>query len=127
MQLGALAFVATLAAAAAFALLAADAQSAPRASAAATRCDVSNVARRLGPTYVTSLNVTGVRCASGISVVRAFHTCRLANGVRGRCVRRVSGYSCSETRNGISTQFSARVTCRKGRSKKVVHTYTQFT
>lgn len=105
----------------------AGASAAPRATAASTTCDISRDSRRLGPTYVTSLKVTGVRCSSGKSVVRAFHSCRLANGVRGRCVRAVLGYACVETRSGIETQFSGRVTCRKGRRKTVAHTYTQFT
>lgn len=102
---------------------------APAAQAARARprlrsCDISDVADRLGPTEVTSLKVTGVRCAAGISVVRAFHACRLKNGPSGRCVRLVKDYACIEQRTNAPTQFSALVTCRK-RSKTVVHRYTQ--
>jgi hypothetical protein len=39
----------------------------------------------------------------------------------------VLGYSCSERRfDKIRTQYSSRVTCRKG-SRVVKHTYEQFT
>jgi hypothetical protein len=99
---------------------------APRAHASARpkSCDISGVADRLGPTSVTSLKVLNVRCATGISVVRAFHACRLAHGLSGRCVRLVKGYACGEQRTNAPTQFSATVTCRKDRAS-VVHRYTQ--
>jgi hypothetical protein len=89
-----------------------------------TTCDISQVADRLGPTSVTSLKVTHLRCGRGISVVRAFHACRLANGPSGRCVRLVKGYACGEIRTNSPTQFSSTVTCRKDRAT-VVHRYTQ--
>lgn len=89
-----------------------------------TTCDISEVAGRLGPTSVTSLKVTHLRCGRGISVVRAFHACRLANGPSGRCVRLVRGYACAEIRSNGPTQFSATATCRKDRAS-VVHRYTQ--
>lgn len=91
-----------------------------------TTCDVSKIADRLGPTSVTSLRVLHLRCGRGISVVRAFHSCRLANGPSGRCVRLVKGYACGEIRRNGPTQFSSTVTCRKGRAS-VVHRYTQVT
>lgn len=111
------------------AFLAVAAPSVPSAHAARARarpktCDVSGVADRLGPTSVTSLKVLGVRCDAGISVVRAFHSCRLANGESGRCVRRVKGYACAEIRTSAPTQFSASVTCKKDRAS-VAHRYTQ--
>lgn len=110
-------------------LTAALAPAAPAAHAAHARarpktCDVSSVADRLGPTSVTSLTVLHARCDRGISVVRAFHSCRLANGTSGRCVRLVKGYACGEIRTNSPTQFSAKVTCRKDRAT-VVHRYTQ--
>jgi hypothetical protein len=89
-----------------------------------TTCDISNVADRLGPTSVTSLKVTHLRCGRGIAVVRAFHACRLANGPSGRCVKLVNGYACQEIRSNGPTQFSATATCRKDRAT-VVHRYTQ--
>ncbi|HET6448164.1 MAG TPA: hypothetical protein VFG31_03570 [Conexibacter sp.] len=114
------------------ALLAPVVHAAPSAHQAArsvryTRCDVSGVAHRLGPTSVTSLKVAGgVTCGRGVSLVRAFHQCRLANGPSGRCVRLVRGYACREQRTTVGTQISATVTCAK-RSKSVVHSYTQTT
>lgn len=99
----------------------------PTASSAAT-CGLRGQERRLGPTYTTSLSVTKVSCTAGKRFVRAYYRCRVANGGRdGRCRRRVSGYSCTERRsNRIRTQYDARVTCKSG-SRRIVHTYTQFT
>ena len=95
-------------------------------SAALKSCNISSVQRKLGPTYVTSLQVSHVSCSGGKSLVRAYYRCRKANGgVKGTC-RRVRGYTCSEKRQSIRTQFSAKATCRRG-SRRVVHTYTQFT
>lgn len=98
---------------------------APTASSA-SNCNISSVSRKLGPTYVTSLKVFNVSCAGGVSLVRAFHQCRMVKGKKGRCTRTVQGYRCAETRSGIKTQFSGKVTCTKGRAS-VIHTYTQFT
>jgi hypothetical protein len=125
-----LAGLATVLAALAVALTAftAHAAAAPHAararSARPTTCDISGVADRLGPTSVTSLKVLHVRCGRAIPVVRAFHSCRLANGPSGRCVRLVRGYACRETRSNGPTQFSATVTCSKDRAS-IVHRYTQ--
>jgi beta-lactamase class A len=95
------------------------------ARASFTSCDISSVADRLGPTSVTSLKVSHLRCGRGISVVRAFQSCRLANGESGRCVRLVArGYACSEIRSNGPTQFTATATCKKDRAT-VVHRYTQ--
>lgn len=99
---------------------------ATRASARFQTCDISGVADRLGPTSVTSLRVLHVRCGRAISVVRAFHSCRLAHGASGRCVRLVKGYACAEVRANGPTQFTSTVTCRKDRAT-IVHRYTQNT
>jgi hypothetical protein len=102
-----------------------DGASAAHAARARPRsCDVSKVAGRLGPTSVTSLKVLNVSCRTGISVVRAFHACRLKNGPSGRCVRLVMGYACMEQRTNAPTQINGTVTCRK-RSATVTHRYTQ--
>jgi hypothetical protein len=94
------------------------------------RCAVGQrESRTFGPTYVTSLSVSRVTCATGKRVVRAFHRCRKAHGgIKGRCPRTTSvlGFHCSERRGGIRTQFSGKVTCTRG-TRRVVHTYTQFT
>jgi hypothetical protein len=96
-------------------------------AALGARCNIRGDERRLGPTYVTTLNVRGVSCATGRRVVRAYHRCRFRNGGKdGRCRSRVSRYRCSERRSGIRTQFNGRVRCTRGR-RVVSHTYTQFT
>lgn len=95
-------------------------------SALAKTCNVRNDADSYGVTYVTSLTVKGVTCATGKQLVRAYHRCRKANGgLKGRCPR-VNGWRCSETRTTGPVQFSAKATCRKG-TRRVVHTYTQNT
>ena len=100
----------------------------PAAAAGETRtCKLGSQARKLGPSYVTSLKVGGASCLSGKRLVRAYYRCRVANGgLDGRCRSVVRGYTCTEKRTGISIQFDAEVTCRKG-SARVVHTYTQNT
>ena len=97
------------------------------AAASTTTCDVRHDGRSLGPTYVTSLKVQHVSCATGIAVVRAYYRCRVhAGGVRGACHSLVLGYRCHEQRQGIAIQFDAKVTCTRG-TRKVVHTYVQDT
>ncbi len=93
------------------------------------RCDIAGKERRLGTTYVTSLEVRGVGCATGERVVKAFQRCRRANGLRGRCTRRVLRFSCAERRpsgESIPTQFTGRVTCRRG-TLRVAFVYQQNT
>jgi hypothetical protein len=98
----------------------------PVAVAAAT-CSLKGKERSLGPTYVTALSTTGVSCATGQRVVRAYYRCRVRiGGKKGRCTSRVEGFRCTETRESIPTQFDARVRCTKGRDR-VNHSYTQFT
>ena len=97
------------------------------ASAALKSCNVTRDQRKLGPTYVTSLRVAHTSCTNGKRLVRAYYRCRKANGgIKGTCHSRVMGYRCTEKRGGIRTQFSAKVTCRRG-TRQVQHTYTQFT
>ncbi len=111
----------------ALAILPAGAQAAGPEAVAAKSCSLSGKTRSLGPTYTTSLSVKRTSCAKGESLVKAYYNCRVRNGKAGRCVSRVSGYACTESRySAIPTQFSATVTCKKGK-KKVVHKYTQFT
>jgi hypothetical protein len=97
-------------------------------ASAARSCSVAGQERKLGPTYVISLQVTHVSCASGKRLVKSYYRCRVRNGgKRGRCTTRVRGYRCSEQRlHVIETQYDARVTCRKG-AARVKHTYTQNT
>ncbi|MEA2270316.1 MAG: hypothetical protein QOD55_554 [Solirubrobacteraceae bacterium] len=92
------------------------------------RCSLAGQDRRLGPTYVTSLRVENVGCATAKRLVRAYYSCRVRNGGRkGTCRSTVLGYRCRETRlDAIETQFDATVRCTRG-SRKVNHSYTQFT
>ena len=79
-----------------------------------------------GSGYFTKLTVTHVSCATGKKFVVSYYKCRTKHGVSGRCVSKVSGYSCKETRTTISTEIDAKVTCTNG-SKKIVHYYQQNT
>jgi hypothetical protein len=99
----------------------------PPASAAGT-CNISGKQQNQGPTYLTSLSVSGgASCATGLSVVRAYYRCRVhSGGAKGYCRSSVFGYRCSERRMGISIQFDSRVTCTRGRLR-IYHTYTQDT
>jgi hypothetical protein len=111
-----------LLAACAAALTPTAAASGPDATAA-KGCSVGD-SRSYGTTYVLKISVSGTSCRSGKSLIRAFHGCR--PGKSGRCSR-VRRYSCSESRfDRISTQYSSRVTCRRG-DRVVKHTYQQFT
>jgi hypothetical protein len=99
----------------------------PSGSASAGVCSIHGQEESFGPTYVTSLRVIHTSCKRGKQVVRAYHSCRKANGgiVRGRCTRKVLGYRCKEQRgpsNGV--QISPKVTCRRG-TARVIHTYSQ--
>ena len=92
-------------------------------------CFEQSEAESFGVSYVTSLKAFGTSCSNAKAVVRAFHKCRKANGgKKGRCPRTTSvlGYRCTERRSSISTQITGKVTCTNG-TRKVVHTYTQFT
>lgn len=95
----------------------------PQATAAKT-CSLAGSYSRLGPTYVQSLAVRNTSCATGKSVVRAFYSCRRAHGRKGRCTRKVLGYSCSERRSTGYAQFVGKVSCRRG-IRRVAHTYSQ--
>jgi hypothetical protein len=77
-----------------------------------------------GQGYFQRLVVTHVSCATGKRVMRAHYRCRTRHGRKGRCAS-VLGYRCREVRNGISTEYNARVTCTRG-SRKVVYYYQQF-
>jgi hypothetical protein len=104
-------------------LLAPSASATEPVATASKSCSVGN-SRGYGTTYVLSIKVSGTSCRAGRSVIRAFHDCR--PGKSGKCGH-VKGYSCSEKRfDKIRTQYSSRVTCRKG-GKTVKHTYQQFT
>jgi hypothetical protein len=109
------------------ALAAVVASTAPAAGAdpvatASKTCSVGN-SRSYGTTYVISISASGTSCRNARKLIRAFHDCR--PGKSGKCPS-VNGYSCTEKRSKIPTQYDSRVTCKKG-DKTVKHTYTQFT
>ena len=93
--------------------------------AAARTCDIHGKERKLGTTYVTSLKATGVSCGSAVKFVKSFHKCRHRHGKAGRCAH-LSGYTCTEKRESIPTQYDSRATCTHGH-RKIVQTYTQNT
>src|SRR6201989_1482541 len=77
-----------------------------------------------GTGYFTSLSVKETSCATARKLALAYYRCRTAHGVKGRCTKKVMGYTCKETRQSIAVEIDARVTCTDG-SKKIVHTYQQ--
>ena len=104
---------------------------APGGSAATSlkSCSIKGREQKLGATYVTTLKVGGVSCATGQRVVKAFQKCRRAKGVKGRCTRKVLGYGCREKRPAdetIPTQFTGHVTCKRV-SRRVAFVYQQNT
>ncbi|PTL58863.1 hypothetical protein [Paraconexibacter algicola] len=105
------------------------------ASASAATCSLSaddkyHKANNAKPTYTRSLKATGgASCATAKKMIGAYYKCRVSGGKgkKGRCSKKVLGYSCSEKRsNVIATQFDATATCRKGKAR-IVTAYTQFT
>lgn len=93
---------------------------------AAAACNIRGKERKLGTTYVTSLSATAVSCSTAKRFVKSFHRCRHHNGGDdGKCSR-LSGYRCSERREGIATQYDSRATCARGK-RKIVQIYTQNT
>jgi hypothetical protein len=90
---------------------------------AAKRCET---VKYPGSGYFTSLRVTGVSCGKGRKVMRGHYDCRIEDGRKGRCHRRVQRFRCSEDRRSIPTEFLSRVTCKRG-AKRVVYTYQQNT
>jgi hypothetical protein len=79
-----------------------------------------------GNGYFTSLNATHTSCTRGREVTMAYYRCRIRKGIRARCTSPVLGFRCKEVRQTIPTEFDAKVTCTRGRSR-VVHTYQQNT
>jgi hypothetical protein len=95
---------------------------------AAGACSIPHKGEHLGPTYLTSLSVSGTSCTSGLTVVREYHNCQLKRGgVKGKCTSKVDGFLCSEKRGpSIPTEYYSSVSCQSG-SKRVNYKYSQFT
>ena len=102
----------------------------PAGGAGAATYKSCGYSRALGPTYVTKLKAKGISCSTAKSIVKAYHSCRYANGGKdGKCTRRVKGYRCTETRPAelkTSFSFDGDVTCKNG-TKAVKHHYQQDT
>jgi hypothetical protein len=94
----------------------------PTARAAANCKDINP-----GDGYIVQIKTKGVGCTTGRKVAKKHRSCRLAHGKRGKCTKKVLGFSCKEgKRNSISTQFTAKVSCKNG-SKRVSFVYQQNT
>ena len=104
--------------------LAALAATASPAAASYHRCNIG--AQHYHVTYVTKIQVSHVSCSTGRKVVRAYHKCARANGVKGRCHHRVLHYRCTDRRTYAVGEFTGVVTCTRGH-RRVRHTYSQLT
>jgi hypothetical protein len=95
---------------------------------AAGGCAIPHGGQHLGPTYLTTLTVSGTSCGTGFAVVRAYHACQLKHGgVKAKCGSTVDGFRCSEKRGpSIPTEFFSSVSCQH-RSARVSYKYSQFT
>jgi hypothetical protein len=100
---------------------------APSAQAAGS-CSIPQGGEHLGPTYLTSLTVSGTTCSAGLAVVKAYHACQVKDGgVSAKCTSTVDGFRCTEKRGpSIPTEFYSSVSCQD-HSKRVAYKYSQFT
>ncbi|MEA2429625.1 MAG: hypothetical protein QOF65_549 [Thermoleophilaceae bacterium] len=118
-----------LALAAASSCLAVQSAAIPASAATTHAARACAVPKYPGSGYFTSLHVTHTSCGTGRKVARAHYHCRRKHGVRGHCHHAVLHFHCKEHRPAsgqISTQYNARVTCKRG-SRRVVFTYQQNT
>ena len=99
--------------------------SGPTATAARTCHLTITQQRHSGSTYLVQLKVEHVSCSTGLSVEKAWQSCRKSTAGHRTCKRRVSGYRCGQkVLDSSKTQYDARVTCTSG-SRSVVFIYTQ--
>jgi hypothetical protein len=78
-----------------------------------------------GQGYYLKLTVSGISCSGGKAVMKGHYRCRTKHGIKGKCPS-FNGWSCSEKRRAISTEYSSKVTCRKS-GRTVVYYYQQNT
>jgi hypothetical protein len=110
-------------------LLAAGVHTAPASASTARAARTCSPPEYPGNGYFTSLSVRHTTCGKGRKVARAHYRCRRKHGIRGHCHHRVLHYRCKERRPSsarIPTQYSARVTCKRGH-RRVVFVYQQNT
>jgi hypothetical protein len=95
-------------------------------AAALTNCRLTTAQElHSGPSYLTSVAVSGTSCNEGVALAKAYYRCRVrAGGPAGRCRSTVLGFRCTETRTGIKIQYDGIVTCTRAR---VLHKYVQDT
>ena len=83
--------------------------------------------RNSGATYLTKLSVSGVSCATGLKVEKAWQACRRKTAGHKTCKSRVLGYKSTQKILGSSkVQYVADVTATSG-SRKVYFRYSQNT
>lgn len=95
------------------------------AAGPASAATCSGLPKYPGQGYFTSLKAFSISCSGAKAVMKGHYRCRTKNGIKGKC-RRFNGWRCAERRQAISTEYNARVTCRKS-GRKVVYTYNQDT
>jgi len=111
------------------------------AEGAATANVVSRATRSCNPPsypgakggYFNEIRATGITCTYAKRFVVSYWRCRTRSGASpsGRCTRRVNKFSCREgTREyagagNTRAIFYATVTCRRGGSQRIVHTYQE--
>lgn len=80
-----------------------------------------------GGYFTGKIRVTGVSCSYGKTFVLAYYKCRTRGGKKlsGRCTQKVKNFRCTERRNAIPTEIDATVTCRRGSTQRIVHSYQQ--
>src|SRR5665213_967797 len=83
---------------------------------AAAACSIPHKGEHLGPTYLTSLSVSGTSCSTGLTGVREYLYCQLKRGgSKAKCASRVDGFLCSEIRGpSIPTEYYSNVSCQSG-------------
>ena len=83
--------------------------------------------RNSGATYLVQLSVSGVSCATGLKVEKAWQSCRKHTAGHRTCKKRVYGYKSTQKILGSSKiEYDAKVTATNG-SHKIVFTYQQNT
>ena len=79
-----------------------------------------------GQGYFNKVEAKNISCKGAKAVVLGHYRCRTDNGgKKGRCSS-FNGWSCTERRQAIATEYNAVVTCKKG-DMKVVYYYNQDT